>query len=226
MDDDYGASFEQCIGACSHRNGRAIGCHTMCADSVPAVLRASFLKILAYQYEPSPANVVRRYGWICSQWASTPILRYTRPLLPQEIRLEVARHLLHGPVLRRYAVALTCTWKKNMDCGNAHIRVSAGIWANFINFEGVRYISSLSNTRGECHTELLFTPSSSRPVDVVYIAENHLGTVQVLFGSSGQTPSVQRRQGLWWRLVRLHEREPTLTIQTDVSCCVPRLLQS
>lgn len=226
MYDESGASFEQCIGACRHRDERAIGYHAMCGNSVDAVLRASFLKVLAYQYEPSTADATKRMGWLYSRWASTPILKHTKPPLPQELRLDIAKHLLQGPVLHRYAVACAHTLVKNTECGTSHIRVSAGIWAKFADFEGVRYISSVSNMRDECHTEPLFTPCPSQPVDTVYIAENYLGVVQVLFCNSAQEPTVEKRQGLWWRVVRLCEREPTLTIKTDVSFRVPHLLHS
>lgn len=219
MEDDSGVSFAQCIGTCSHRNGRAIGCHAMCGNYVPSTLRTSFLKVLAYQYEPSPAEITTRVGWIYSQWASGPIWKHLKPYLPQELRLHVAGHLpLQGTILHRYAAAHTYSMlPKNIKCGNSRIRISAGIWASFTNFEGGWYISSLSNTRDEYHTDPVFTPNPSHSVDTIYIAENYLGVVRVLFCSSVQTPTMERRQGLWWRIVRLCGREPKLIIQTDVS---------
>lgn len=226
MYDNFGAHFQQCIGACSHHNGQAIGCHITCGDSVPELLRTSFLKALAYQYEPSPADTTKRIRWIYSQWASTTILRYTKPHLPQELCLEIARHLLQGPILHRYAATLACTLVKGMEYRDSQISITAGIWASFTVFEGVRYISSLSNTCDKYHTERLSTPFPSQSIDIIYIAENYLGVIQVLFGNSTlQIPSVERRQGLWWRIVRLCERESMLVFQTDVRCRIPSALQ-
>lgn len=226
MDDSGGSLFEECIESCSHRHGRAIGCHAMCGNSVPAsFLRASFLKVLVYQYEPLPAETTQRMRLLYLRWASTSVLRYAKPALPAELCLQVGRYLLQGPFLHRYAVASTYASVKKIEYGNSHICVSAEIWASFAEFEGVRYISSLSNTPDEHHTRLLFTPSPSQTVDTIYTAENYLGVMQALFCSSVQAPTLETRRGLWWRVARCcsrESREARLIAQTDVSCLISR----
>ncbi|KZL64983.1 hypothetical protein CT0861_12835, partial [Colletotrichum tofieldiae] len=216
MTDQYGASFEECLGACPHRGGREVGCHAMCASLVPLASRASLLKVLTYQYEPSPFEVTRRMNWFHIQFASTsPIWRHAKPHLPQELRYQIATHLLQGTALRRYTVACTRILPKDMESGSSRIRVSAEIWARFIDFEGVRYISSLSNSPDDDHAESIFAPNTAQAVDSIYVAENHLGAMQVLFCSSVKAPVVERRQGLWWRIIQLRGRCPVLVIQTD-----------
>ncbi|KAH9235745.1 hypothetical protein K456DRAFT_34415 [Colletotrichum gloeosporioides 23] len=86
-----------------------------------------------------------------------------------------------------------------------------------INFEGVQYISSLSNTRDDYLAEFVFKPIATQAVDSVYVAQNYLGVMKVLFCSSGQALSVEQRRGLWWRIIPLHRCEPVLVTETDVS---------
>ncbi|CAI0652177.1 unnamed protein product [Colletotrichum noveboracense] len=84
-----------------------------------------------------------------------------------------------------------------------------------INFEGVQYISSLSNTRDDYLAEFVFKPIATQAVDSVYVAQNYLGVMKVLFCSSGQALSVEQRRGLWWRIIPLHRCEPVLVTETD-----------
>lgn len=40
-------------------------------------------------------------------------------------------------------------------------------------------------------------PSWPQAIDVVYVAQNYLEVVQLLFCNSGQAPAVERHSGLW-----------------------------
>ncbi|OHE90313.1 hypothetical protein CORC01_14386 [Colletotrichum orchidophilum] len=104
---------------------------------------------------------------------------------------------------------------KDVESSSSRICVSAEIWARFIDFEGIQYISSLSNSCDKHHMVSVFKPEPLLPIDSVYIGENYLGVMQVLFCSSTQTPAAKRRRDLWWRIIRLGERDPSLIIQTD-----------
>lgn len=220
MEHEQDATFKQCIGACSYSDGRAIGCHATCANHVPSTSRAVLLKALAYQYEPSPFEIARRMRWICLQFASrAPVLKHGKPHLPQELRFQIARHLLQGPILHRYAVECTQTLLENQGSSSSRICLTDEIWARFIHFEGRRYISSLRNSRDDDHTESIFTPDLTQPVDSVFIAENYLGVTQILFCSSFQAPSFKAHDGLWWRVLRLCDEDQMLITQTDVGAC-------
>ncbi|TQN70739.1 hypothetical protein CSHISOI_04722 [Colletotrichum shisoi] len=127
-------------------------------------------------------------------------------------------HLLQGTALRQYTVACTCILLKDIESrSSSRICISAEIWARFIDFEGVRYISSLSNSPDDGHTESIFAPSTdtAQAVDSIYVAENYLGAMQVLFCNSSTVPVVERRQRLWWRIIQLQGRCPVLVVQTD-----------
>ncbi|OBR03246.1 hypothetical protein CH63R_12373 [Colletotrichum higginsianum IMI 349063] len=210
------AIFKPCRWKCSHSGGRAKGCHAKCANQVPSTSLAVLLKALAYQHEPLPFEIARRIRWICLQYASrAPVLKHAKPHLPQELRFQIARHLLQGPTLHRYAAECTQTLLKYQGSGSSRICLSAEIWARFIHFEGGRYISSLRNSRDDDHTESIFTPDLTQSIDSVFIAENYLGVTKILFCSSFQAPSIKARDGLWWRVIRLCDHDQTLITQTD-----------
>ncbi|KAK2051440.1 hypothetical protein LY76DRAFT_398607 [Colletotrichum caudatum] len=215
MEDESGAAFSRCLGACPHLDGQTIGCHTGCAKHVPSTSLALLLRVLAYQYEPSPFEIARRMQWIHLRFASTtPILTYAKPHLPQELRLQIATHLLQSSALHQYAVAHTDTLLENRGSSDSCIRLSAEIWARFITFEGVRYIASLANSSDDYHTESVFKPDPQN-LSSIYIAENYLGVMQVLFSTTVQAPAVKERQGLWWRIIPLRGCETVLNIRTD-----------
>lgn len=220
MHDDFGAAFEQCLGACPHLGGRAKGCHTSCANYVPITLRALLLKVLAYQYEPSPHELARRMRWLRLQ--VTSLLRHAKPHLPQEICSQIADYSLQDTALHQYAVMQTRTLPIDRKNDSSRVRASVEIWAHFVDFEGVQYIASLSNTRDDYHAESVFRPIATQAVDCVYVAQNYLGVMRVLFCSSTQPPALDRHQGLWWKIIPLR-REMVLVTKTDVSALATKL---
>ncbi|KXH65948.1 hypothetical protein CSAL01_13571 [Colletotrichum salicis] len=214
MEDEFGVTFEQCLGACPHLGGQAKGCHATCANYVPATSRALLLKVLEYQYEPSPSEYASRMAWLYRQYTS-PILRHLKPHLPQEIHSYIAGYFLRGITLQYHAVIQTRLLPTVRESNSSFVHVSAGIWACFIAFEGNQYISSLSNTRDDYHTESVYKPTASLTVDSVYVAQNYLGVLRVLFCSSTQAPAIKRQGGLWWRIIPLHHCDTVLVTKTD-----------
>ncbi|KAK2030810.1 hypothetical protein LX32DRAFT_637868 [Colletotrichum zoysiae] len=212
----YCEMFKRCVRDCSHEDGFAIGCHAACVKHVPSTSRTWLLEVLAYQYEPSPSEIARRVQWMNLRLASTtPILRHAKPHLPQELRLQVAAHLLRGTALHRYAVAYANTLQRNKGSGDPFIRLSAEIWARYIDFEGVRYIASLANSSDDHHTEYIFRPDPTQNIASIYIAENFLGITQILFFTALPVPVVEKRQDLWWRVIPLRGDETMLATQND-----------
>ncbi|KAK1624561.1 hypothetical protein BDP81DRAFT_110713 [Colletotrichum phormii] len=210
--EDYG--FIECVGACPHLGGQATGCHKECTNQVHSPLRESLLKALAYRYEPTPTEAATRMKWLHQHVSSSPILRLVKPRLPEELRCRIAKYLLEGSSLHRYAVAYAQVLAKKATNVVPPISVVAKIWARFVDFEGTRYVSSLSNSCDEGHTERMFAPDASRRVKSVHIAENYLGVMQLLFCYSEQPPAVESCQGLWWRVIRLYDG-PMLLTSTD-----------
>ena len=97
------------------------------------------------------------------------------------------------------------------------VSVSSNIWARYVKFEGVEYVAALANEPDKEFASLLHAEQPGKTVDVVYVAEDHLGIRQLLFGNSTEAPSVKERSGIWWRPLPLSSKAPELIWQTDVS---------
>lgn len=236
MTDRLGGSYEQCLGACTHLYGRAVGCHAICVKNVPSASRASIIDVMIHQYEPSRSEIARRINKLSSAFATT-ISHYATPNLPLEVCLMISRYFLEGLNKDRHAAIclwiLRClpqgigthpqgymnlkSWPNGGGSDNSRICVSTSIWARFVDFEGIQYVSSLSNSYDEYHTHHVFAPDPTQLVDSVYVSENYLGVMQVVFCSSVQPPAVEPRQDLWWRVLRLNGCDAVLVTQTDVS---------
>lgn len=206
-----------------HQN-TLLACHTTCvrAYAPSPALRVCLLRVLEYWHDPLASYTTHRMRWLCSQWSSTPILKLAKPNLPLELRMQIATYYLQDTFLQRYvmtyAPALLNNLKSHGHLSTSPLRVSVDIWAHFIYFEGIRYISSLSNSHDDYHTESFSTPCPSKPINSIYIAENHLGVMQVIFGTSIQVPLVNTRQDCWWRIVSLRGRsDPVIETYSDVS---------
>lgn len=203
MTDELDASYEQCHEACTHQDGQRTGCHTTCVNSIPSPPASLGLlfKVLLYQYEPSPVEMARRLEWLRLQSSSSPLWQKTKPILPRELRIEIARYLPHRGTALQYALSYSQTLKEDKDHTGSCIDTSQDIWAHSIDFEGLQYISSLSNSRDIYHTHRIDKPNPTQAINFVYIAENYLGIMHLCFYTSIQTPSIEKRCNLWWRVI-------------------------
>lgn len=219
MKDGSGKPILQCtdFGRCRHR-GRSTGCHSACAGPLAAESpssRAALLEVLEYRFEPLPSEMVRRMRWLRQRFASS--LERAKPSLPLEIRLEIAEHLPGSDLHRLVMAPAVRVLPKCFQERTFHVSMSEEIWARFVSFEGIQYISSLSNSRDDHHSESIFAPDPSRSVKFMHIARSQLGITQVMFAGSSQDAVFEDGQGQWWEYVELAKPNPMLVIKTDVS---------
>lgn len=213
-----GIGILQCpgFGTCQHRS-RVIRCHATCGGPVVAASSSShtaLLKVLAYTCEPLPSEPARRMRWLRQRFVSS--LENAKPRLPLETRLEIAE-LLQGNDLHRLVMAPRIhTLLEGVQSDTFQVTMSAEIWARFVSFEGIRYISSLSNSRGDHHSQSIYSPDPSEDVNVVYVAETQLGVTQIVFSNSSRASVFEDGNGHWWKVIRLIKRNPVLIAKTDV----------
>lgn len=102
----------------------------------------------------------------------------------------IAEHLL----VEYAAVKAWAMWPTPRLCNTPTTKISlaAKIWARYMTFEGVRYISSLANQPVDGDEEI-FAPDPERHVDTFYVARNQLGIRHLLFGHSDQAPPLVRQ---------------------------------
>ncbi|KAI1207663.1 uncharacterized protein F4807DRAFT_434089 [Annulohypoxylon truncatum] len=204
-------TYTQCHRACRHHGengGLAVACHSECIKFLPHQ-SWKFSQALLYSFEPPFSQEKRRVAWLRSSLISNLKMPCD---LPYEIKSNIAQNLL-----REYAVvkARSCwvdarEFQKSTDLC---INPSKTVWARYIEFEGVKYIASITNEPSDGH-ETLFKPSSSSRVDYVYISEDHLGIRQMVFSPS-QAPTVPPLPGIWWRILPIPPSGCQLCGKTD-----------
>lgn len=212
--------YEICRGACSHSDGWAPGCHVECLRLIGERVQEN-LDVMKYSFKPTSSTQQLRYSWLLNDVVSmgvkdkTDVADETRKLLrglAPELRYWIAEQLL-----REYATARLSILRPS-DHNHLHnFSTSTAVWARPVRFEGMTYIASLSNERVDGQTQqLIYAPAAQRDIDTVYLCEDHLGILQVIFGNSRQTPKITQRLDVWWRSLQLPS-DCLLQGKTDVS---------
>ncbi|KAL7948771.1 hypothetical protein V8C42DRAFT_312291 [Trichoderma barbatum] len=128
--------------------------------------------------------------------------------LPLELWDTVAEDLLSY-----YASAnLQRLWIPTSD--TTHASIAQDIWCKYIDFEGTRYIAALSNVPSDNDWKLIFQPLCD-PVLYIFVGETHLGITQLLFSTSGNSPSANKADGIWWRTIHVNGRDLTIRGKSD-----------
>ncbi|KAH6856152.1 hypothetical protein B0I37DRAFT_366685 [Chaetomium sp. MPI-CAGE-AT-0009] len=199
----------ECAVGCPRYGRQGIGCHPGCLGLVRSELRSAFLEATSYRYQPPPIEDERRLRWLRLTWSS--ILRETYPL-PPELCYHVAKYCLRPFAVLR-AVA---SW--GISRAPTYISFSTKVWARYTMFEGVRYISLLTNeqpTQNDHRVRLAFEPTSSPADSTMFLAEDHLGVREVLSASSSEIPTTEERRNIWWRSVNIPSSDTDVESQVD-----------
>ncbi|KAL2174926.1 uncharacterized protein P884DRAFT_207934 [Thermothelomyces heterothallicus CBS 202.75] len=199
----------KCGDGCPHDGEQAAGCHPGCLALVPSESRSAFIKATSYRYQPPPAEDERRTRWLRLTWSS--ILRETYRL-PPELCYHIAQYCLRPFAVLR-AVAL---WESSR--APSRISFSTKVWARYTLFEGVRYISFLTNKQPTEHdpkVKLVFEPMSGPTDTTIFLGEDHLGVRELLSASSSETPTIKERPNIWWRSVAIPSSDPELESLVD-----------
>lgn len=204
----------ECGGGCPHDGERAVGCHPGCLGLVSSESRLAFINATSYRYQPPPAEDERRSCWLRLTWSSIlwEIFRLPPCRLPPELCDYIAQYSLRSFAVRAVA------WESLRVPGR--ISFSTKVWARYALFEGVRYISSLTNkqpTEYDPKVKLAFEPMSSPTDTTIFLAENHLGVRELLFASSSKVPAIEEHPNIWWRSIVVPSSNPELESQVDVS---------
>ncbi|EFQ36785.1 uncharacterized protein GLRG_11932, partial [Colletotrichum graminicola M1.001] len=203
--DQRGSSYMKCLGDCSHWEGRTTGCHVECANQVSPWPVSEAVKVLAFNYTPTPSECDIREAWLRQTFVA--FLNGTFRRLPPELCSKIAANLC----IRTYAVACAKALRA-VRGGEFSLCLSSKIWGRFTEFEGSSYLSSLSNNGDDYHNHLIFEPDPTSALGrFVYLAEDYFGVRKMFF--SYPTPDVEELRGLWWRVVDL-ERSPTLAARS------------
>jgi hypothetical protein len=195
---------------CMHGD-RAVGCHVGCLGLIPHGARAAFINAMSYSWQPAPAEDERRRRWLRHRWSSVLCRTYRLPL---ELCNHIAQHCL-----RLFAVlGAFASCEGTLVLGS--LSFSTKVWARYTLFEGVRYISSLTNeqpAKNDPRARLVFEPMPDLADTTIYLAEDHLGVRELICAASSKPPTVKERPTIWWRSVVVPGSDPKLESQGDVS---------
>ncbi|WQF76672.1 hypothetical protein CDEST_01686 [Colletotrichum destructivum] len=166
-------AYIQCVGACLHSGGQAVGCHAECVNQVPARRLSAVLKVWTYNYEPARSETNRRITWLHQTFSSllrSDVFGKKMPTLPPELLSQITAYCYSSFAIEytMARLALGCT---KANARTTVISMSQRIWAHFTTFEGVDYIAPLNNAADHLHAEIIFEPDPVRSVKTVYIAE-------------------------------------------------------
>ncbi|KAI0424963.1 hypothetical protein F5Y09DRAFT_322920 [Xylaria sp. FL1042] len=204
-DDAY--TYEPCYPGCQHWDKRLTGYHADCIWHEDGRLVPSLFDATSYSYDPWPGENARRLRWMRSHLAPM-VYRSLALRLPYDLCDIVAQYCV-----REYALQISTKFCQDNLAADFRIELSKPIWARYASLDGVPYIVSLANEPSSGDVVPLSRPDT--PIQVVYVAEDHLGVREVHFASPlGKTPD-RPKPGLWWRTVRVHG--PKLEGQTDGS---------
>ncbi|RKL46174.1 hypothetical protein BFJ72_g3082 [Fusarium proliferatum] len=74
------------------------------------------------------------------------------------------------------------------------------IWAQYVEFEGIRYVKSLSyHPLGGDESQILSNPDPDCNVNI-FIAHNYLGVTEIIATRNSEIPSVEEEPGRWWTI--------------------------
>ncbi|KAM4063339.1 hypothetical protein HRG_013885 [Hirsutella rhossiliensis] len=87
------------------------------------------------------------------------------------------------------------------------------MWCGFTKYEGIRYVSWLSNSPKE-HGAVLLTSDGDSAPECLLVAENNLGITKLSLANFCDKV-VEERPGTWWRTIRLDSRGMNVDVETD-----------
>lgn len=170
-----------------------VGLHLNCTTIVPCRWSPSLGRATEFSFEPTLSNERKRRLAIRGQLVEG--LRY-------------AYHMFSDDILNMIAGFLECEFaattaahlwlrRGSADCA---VDTSRSIWAGYVNVDGVRYLTSLSNKEGHRLECIL---GAHQRFNAVYVLEDHVGIRRIEFArpdSNVDTPTLEDAlmEG-WWR---------------------------
>lgn len=77
---------------------------------------------------------------------------------------------------------------------------SNSVWAQYVEFEGIRYVKSLSyHPLGGDESQILSNPDPDCNVNI-FIAHNYLGVTEIIATRNSEIPSAKEEPGRWWTI--------------------------
>ncbi|KEY63892.1 hypothetical protein S7711_10173, partial [Stachybotrys chartarum IBT 7711] len=180
-------------------------CHAYCGYFLTCQKSWNCIQVTAYKHPITPHEKIRRCQWLKTKLI-TSLSNYhnqKRLYLPNEIWSLVAKDLLH-------CYATINTQVTQGQAARYQVNLNHEVWCKFTTFEGMNYLSSLSNTPLRGSTAISSPAVATRKY--MYLAENYLGITELRLLSSPTQPQVDATPGIWWQEI---EVDSEVTVQSD-----------
>ncbi|TQN73717.1 hypothetical protein CSHISOI_01677, partial [Colletotrichum shisoi] len=200
-DSSLDVEYVQCHGKCHHDEER-VGCHLDCSDIVSPETFLKIYEVTAPDFEPSAIANKQRLRWLRS-WLASILGAATHYRLPPEIYSDIAARTFEHHIERSLTVWYADERRAEMRRKVSRVAMSKKIYARTVDFEGVQYISRLTNTAAGGLDVMVFDPISRTPADRLYVASDHLGIRQLLFANSLFDYAIKQEPDVWWQTVSL-----------------------
>ncbi|XEU97718.1 hypothetical protein FSHL1_003004 [Fusarium sambucinum] len=175
--------------------------HQSCIQDFPKIPMKRLWAVVRYEFQP-PAFVITRRRSVLAVLAKETVAE-AGPALQKQARLGLHALLSLHPISQQTL--------EGEDHAYFTVNVSDTIWGTSLVFEGVRYMSYLSNKK---HGESFGPMKQQRgALDSIYFTSNHLGIISIYFEKPAQ--SKQELPGIWWSCVQGISRNNIIEGYTD-----------
>lgn len=194
-----------CSEDCSHPLGIVTGFHRDCYD-VSKSASAWLSAVNEYDFDPFPKSSLIDGQFLRDRLTNVVARNY--PLLPPELCHYTADYVAVEPYLRFCSISNALALKGLAQTGSQVIDLSCDVWATTIDVQNRTYCASLTNTKcgpaKDQEQALLYSPSSGKLADTIYVARDAWGIRTIQFAHSEEIYDIPESAGVWWQTLSIH----------------------
>lgn len=207
-------------------------CHAFCKEKVDSASLQDLLQVTKHSHMIPEVEERRRRQWLRERLRSKLEAYYAQKSSLSTVESDNASenscrlqnlssdiwHLIADDLLPCYAVLRTQAILQIPGGSSiSSITTAKEVWYGFLHFEGIRYISWVSNSPEKDGCLSLGMELGHAESRLLVIAENYLGITEVRLANLSELNLVSERTGIWWRTIPLNLMGKNLNVWTDVS---------
>lgn len=195
-------------------------CHARCRQMVEPVCLQPLVQVTRHSHNPAENEAKRRRRWLHADLARQLAICHAsqKPALSLDVWYCIAGQLLQPYALAKARGALP----DPSGIAVGAVTTARQMWYGFTEYEGVRYVSWLSNSPRE-RRSLRLTFEADRAPERLLVAENNLGVKKLSLADFCRSDCVADEEpGTRWRAIRLDPAGTSMDVETDVGAASAR----
>jgi hypothetical protein len=194
------------------------GCHRVLSGAVVYDL----FHVNRLEFYPQRARLEERkvLQWASSNLTEALSLHFARSSSSTQLQLSRTSVVLRSIAKTLLLDYMTMTTEAQLTSPREFtFLLTKPIFAQIADFQGTKYVTALSNNEHEIPDNAiqLFQPLEGQKANVVYVAANHLGVVQLVVTNSTTWLEVGEVPDVWWFAIDIPCGECLLLAHHDVS---------